>query len=154
MKIAIGSDHAGFTLKEAVKQHLTEVLHHEVIDVGTDSKDISVDYPEFAYKVAVKVANSEVDKGLLFCGTGIGMSIAANKVKGIRAANVWDVSTAMLAAKHNKANILTLGGRLFAPERAFEIIEAFLSTPFEERHQKRLDLINEIESGTYPEDTK
>jgi len=146
MKIAIGSDHAGYALKEAVREYLVS-RDYEVTDVGTDSGERSVDYPEFAYKVAVLVAEGKVDYGLLFCGTGIGMSIAANKVKGIRAANVWDVSTAILAAKHNRANIITIGGRLFAPQRAIEMIDAFLSTPFEQRHTKRLNMIKDIEEG-------
>jgi len=147
MKIAIGSDHAGFRLKNEVTRRLRESGIHEIIDLGTDNAEISVDYPVYAFRVADIVSRSQADCGILICGTGIGMSIAANKVRNIRAANVWDVTTATLAAKHNNANVLTIGGRLMAPERAIELIDAWLTTPFETRHQARLDLISGIEQG-------
>ena len=146
MKIAIGSDHAGFDLKEAVKAFL-ESEDYEVVDVGTEDGETSVDYPVFAFRVAKLVSQGTVDKGVLVCGTGIGMSIAANKVPGIRAANVWDLSTAILAAQHNNANVLTVGGRLIAPQRGIELVRAWLSTDFEQRHRHRLDLIAAIEQG-------
>lgn len=147
MKIAIGSDHAGFRLKSGVVLWLAGLAEHEIVDVGTDDAKQSVDYPAYAFRVAEMVSSGQADRGVLICGTGIGMSIAANKVNGIRAANVWDVTTAVLAAKHNNANVLTLGGRLMAVERAVELIDAWLTTPFEPRHQARLDLITGIEQG-------
>ena len=149
MKIALGSDHAGFDLKQGLRTFL-EDRGHQVVDVGTTDNETSVDYPIFAFRVADLVRTKEVERGILVCGTGIGMSIAANKVPGIRAANAWDVSTAMLAAKHNKANILTLGGRLMALERGIELVYTWLNTPFEDRHQHRLDLVTAIEQGKEP----
>ncbi len=150
MKIAIGSDHAGFTLKQGLAAFLSDA-GYEVLDVGTADGGHSVDYPVYAFRVADLVRSGRADKGVLVCGTGIGMSIAANKVPGIRAANVWDVSTAVLAAKHNNANVLTVGGRLMALERASEIVKAWLNTDFEPRHQHRLDLITAMEEGREPQ---
>jgi len=147
MKLAIGSDHAGFRLKSGLVDYLRTRTDHEVVDVGTDNAEKSVDYPVYAFRVADMVGSGRADRGVLICGTGIGMSIAANKVNNIRAANVWDVTTARLAAKHNNANVLTLGGRLMALERAIELVDAWLTTPFESRHQGRLDLITGIERG-------
>ncbi len=143
MKIALGSDHGGYELKEHLKQALTET-EHELVDLGTFSEE-SVDYPDYALAVAGNVASGECDLGVLVCGTGIGVSIAANKVPGIRAALAHDVATARLACEHNRANVLCLGGRLLAPSLAEEMVRAWLSAEFEERHQPRLDKITEIE---------
>ncbi len=144
MKIAIGSDHGGFRLKETVKTYLQE-NGYEVEDLGCFSEE-SVDYPDFALKVAEKVASSEFDKGILMCGTGIGISISANKVKGIRAALCHDHLTASLAARHNNANILCMGGRTTGPETAKDIVDAWLNASFEGgRHSRRLAKIMEME---------
>jgi len=144
MKIAIGSDHGGFQLKETVKAYLNE-NGYDVEDLGCFSGE-SVDYPDFALKVAEKVASGEFEKGILMCGTGIGISISANKVKGIRAALCHDHLTASLAARHNNANILCMGGRTTGPETAKDIVDAWLNTPFEGgRHKRRLAKIAEME---------
>lgn len=140
MKIAIGSDHAGFELKEYIKGELA-VKGYEVIDAGAYSNS-SVDYSDFGFKVADLVAKGEADKGILMCGTGIGMSITANKVKGIRAALVFDLYTAAQSRKHIDANVLVLGGRVTGPGLAWEIVNTWLDTAFEGgRHGKRVDKI-------------
>ena len=143
MKIALGSDHGGYALKENLKRALAE-SSHDIVDLGTFSEE-SVDYPDFALAVAAEVASGESDLGVLVCGTGIGVSIAANKVPGIRAALVHDVVTARLAREHNRANILCLGGRLLAAPLAREMVRVWLEAEFEERHQSRLDKITAIE---------
>jgi len=142
MRVVIGSDHAGFDQKQRLKAHL-ESLGHDVSDVGTDSGDVSVDYPDFAIKAARAVAKHKADFGVLVCGTGIGMAIAANKVPGARAANVTDVEFARLAREHNDANIVTVSAR-FTPVGVNEqIVDAFLSTPFEGgRHAGRVGKIS------------
>ena len=143
-KIAIGADHAGFELKEKIKPLLTEI-GYEVIDFGTNSTD-SVDYPLIAKSLATSVASKNPQKGILICGTGIGMSIAANKIKGIIAAHCCDVETAKLARQHNNSNILTIGGRITDSELAKEIIKTWLNTDFEGgRHQRRVQEIRELE---------
>lgn len=144
MKIAIGSDHGGFDLKEVL---IPELIDNgiEVIDVGTDSHK-SVDYPDYAEKVAVIVSRGEAELGILICGTGIGMCMSANKIPGIRAAMAWDIFTARMARAHNNANILTLGGRVTGPELAKEIVKAFLAESFEAgRHKRRVDKIFRLE---------
>ena len=144
MTIVLASDHAGYQLKEAIKGHLAD-LGIAVVDKGPFD-DQSVDYPDFALKVAEKVASGEFEKGILMCGTGIGISISANKVKGIRAALCHDHLTASLAARHNNANILCMGGRTTGPETAKDIVDAWLNTPFEGgRHSRRLAKIAEME---------
>ncbi|MBR6555627.1 MAG: ribose 5-phosphate isomerase B [Clostridia bacterium] len=144
MKIAIGSDHGGFSVKEIAKPHL-EKLGYEVIDFGTNTPD-SCHYPIYAEKVARAVASGEVDKGILICGTGIGMSIAANKIPGIRAAAVSDCFTAKATRQHNDSNILCLGERTVGPGLALMLMETFLSTEFEGgRHQTRVDMISALE---------
>jgi ribose 5-phosphate isomerase B len=143
MKIAVGADHGGYLLKDALKKYLTDV-GHEIEDLGTNGPE-SVDYPDFARAVGEMVAAGRAERGILVCGTGIGISIAANKVAGVRAALVSSVTTARLAAEHNNANILCLGGRLLASELAFEIVQTWLDTVFEARHQHRLDLIAALE---------
>lgn len=145
MKIVIGSDHGGYILKEHIKKYL-EDNNYNVEDFGTHSME-SVDYPEFGQKVAEAVAQGKFDKGILICGTGLGISIAANKVKGIRAAVVSESFSAKMSRLHNNANILALGGRVVGPDLAVEIVDVWLNTPFEGgRHQNRLDKITEIEN--------
>ncbi len=144
MRIAIGSDHAGFPMKEIIKEYLRS-LGHEVLDMGTHSAQ-SVNYAEFAEKVAREVASGRAQRGILICGTGIGMAIAANKVGGIRAALVHSEYTAKMAAMHNNANIITFGGRVEGPQEAKIFVKIWLETPFEGgRHNKRLEKITEME---------
>jgi ribose 5-phosphate isomerase B len=146
--IAIGSDHGGFELKEAIKTLLNE-RSVSVIDMGTDNGD-SVDYPDFGEKVARKVSSGEAEKGVLVCGTGIGMSIVANKFPGVRAALATDTYMAKMAKQHNNANILVLGGRVIDKNEAREMIEIWLDTEFEGgRHQGRLEKINALEKELY-----
>lgn len=146
MKIAIGADHAGLELKEDLCQALAQA-GHEVEDFGTHSQ-ASTDYPDYAGMVARAVARGSADRGVLVCGTGIGMAIAANKVTGVRAANCFDPYTSHLARAHNDANVLTLAGRITAPAFAREILREFLETAFAgDRHQKRLDKIRALEAG-------
>ena len=144
MRIAIGADHAGVALKEQVKQVLAaKGIPFE--DVGTLSTE-SVDYPDFAETVARKVASGEFDRGILTCGSGIGMAIAANKVAGVRAASIQDEVSARLSREHNDINVLTLGERTTDPQMARRIIEVFLDTPFAGgRHQTRVDKINALD---------
>jgi ribose 5-phosphate isomerase B len=147
VKIALGADHAGFELKEYIKKMLLEKNIH-VIDAGT-KEETPVDYPDFALKVALLVSSKEVDRGILVCGTGIGMSIVANKVKGIRASLVQDIYTAIQSRKHIDANVLALGGRITGKGLAEEIVRVWLETPFEGgRHQRRIEKINEWEKKT------
>lgn len=146
VRLHIGSDHAGFELKEAVKAHLSE-SGHAVTDVGAFSED-SVDYPPIAALVGEAVAAREAEFGVLVCGTGLGMAIAANKVPGVRAVQVNDVAFAEMSRRHNNANVVTLAGRSIAPETAYAIVDAFLATEFEAgRHQRRVDQISDIEHG-------
>ncbi|MDO5027745.1 MAG: ribose 5-phosphate isomerase B [Bacillota bacterium] len=138
MKISIGSDHAGFDLKEQLKKYL-EDQGYEVLDEGTFSKD-SVDYPDYGKKVGERVASGQADRGLVVCGSGIGISIAANKVDGIRCALVSEPLSAKLSRMHNNANVLAMGGRLTGFEMAQECLKVFLETEFEGgRHQRRID---------------
>ncbi len=143
MKIALGSDHAGYILKEAIKNYFTE-KKIEYKDFGTFKID-SCNYPEYSYKVSTAVAAGEADLGILVCGTGIGMCITANKIKGIRAAQAYDPEMAQMSRLHNNANILCLGGRILSDEEGIKVVEAFLSTSFEGgRHQNRLNLISQL----------
>jgi ribose 5-phosphate isomerase B len=147
MHIYLGADHAGFPLKEHVKRILA-TLGHEVTDIGTHGEE-SVDYPDYAAEVATAVGEGRAAFGVLVCGTGIGMAIAANKVPGVRAVQVSDPEMARMARRHNDANVLTLPGRYIGPELAGEIVAAFLSTEFEGgRHQHRIDKITGIERTT------
>lgn len=145
MKIAIGCDHGGINLKTKIIQAVVD-LGYTYIDCGTyDEK--SVDYPDFAKKVALAVKSGEVDKGILMCGTGIGISIAANKVKGIRCAHCTDVFSAEMSARHNNANIIALGGRITNETDAYSIVKTFLTSQFEGgRHQDRINKITQIEN--------
>ena len=156
MRIAVGSDHAGFQLKEEVKRYLASA-HVPFIDFGTDS-EASVDYPDFAARVARAVAAREFDRGILVCGTGIGMAMAANKIGGIRAAPVTDLESARLSREHNDINVLALAGRLTPFDVARNIVRVFLDTPFAgDRHQRRLDKIAGLEAqpgSATPSDTK
>jgi ribose 5-phosphate isomerase B len=149
MKIALGSDHGGYQLKENLKKYLKE-LNVEYKDFGCNSEK-SVDYPDIGFKVAREVKNRNYDKGILICGTGIGMSIVANKIKGIRASLCHDVFSARYTREHNDANILTLGGRVIDSGLAKEIVKVWLNTDFsgEERHLKRLNKIKQEEDKIY-----
>ena len=145
MKVALGADHGGFELKEKIRQHLVD--HGiSVDDLGTHS-NAAVDYPDYARAVGEKVAARRADCGILVCGAGIGMSIAANKVPGIRAANVHSEVEAQLSREHNNANVLTLGGRLLDEAAALKIVDRWLNTEFsgDGRHVRRLEKISEIE---------
>ena len=144
MKIAIGCDHGGFVLKDAVTSTL-EALGAEVVDLGTNSTD-SVDYPTYGLKVAETVASGQCDAGVIMCGTGIGISISANKVPGIRCAVVTNTYMAQLTKNHNNANIISLGGRVITPDEAKDIVTAWYTAEYEGgRHQRRLDMITDIE---------
>jgi ribose 5-phosphate isomerase B len=144
-RIALGADHAGFESKEHIKKTLDE-LGIEYDDLGTSSSD-SVDYPDFAARVAGKVGSGEYEQGLLVCGSGTGMAIAANKVKGVRAAVAWNPDIARLAREHNDANVLAVPGRFTSETEAAEIVRAFFSADFEGgRHEKRVEKITELEN--------
>ncbi len=148
--IALGCDHGGINLKTAVIKYL-EKNNIEYKDFGCYSEE-SVDYPIYAYKVATAVANGEFDKGILCCGTGIGISIAANKVKGVRAAVVSNEFGAEMTRRHNNANILCMGGRVTSVEDAVKFADIFINTPFsadEERHIRRVQMLKDIENGTF-----
>ncbi|SPD76212.1 Ribose-5-phosphate isomerase B [uncultured Desulfobacterium sp.] len=144
MKVIVGSDHAGFDLKEACKTHLIKQKDLTVDDVGVFSKD-SADYPRVAHMVARAISEGEYDRGILICGSGIGMSIVANRYKGVRAALCHNGYVARMARMHNNANILAMGERMIGVGVALDMVDNFLNTPFEGgRHQSRLD---QIDSG-------
>lgn len=144
MKITVGCDHGALSLKESVKAVLSE-LGAEVSDVGTYTED-SVDYPDIAKKVCEAVVKGDAEKGVALCGTGIGISIAANKIKGIRCALCSDVYSARMARAHNDANVLALGGRVTGPGLAGDIVRAFFTQEFEGgRHARRVDKITALE---------
>jgi ribose 5-phosphate isomerase B len=146
MKIALASDHAGYTEKERLKPLLTD-LGLEFDDLGTGS-EASVDYPDYARKVAEQVAGGQADQGLLVCGSGTGMAISANKVNGVRAAVAWSEETARLARQHNDANVLAIGARTTPSEQIPGIVRAWFSTAFEGgRHADRVKKISAIEGG-------
>lgn len=143
-KLAIGSDHAGFEAKERARNELA-LLGFEVVDKGTSSLE-SVDYPDFAAAVARAVVSGEVERGILICGSGIGISIAANKIRGARAALCWNEETALLARQHNDANILCFGGRFISTEQAIQMIRLFVETDFAEgRHKVRVEKLSALE---------
>jgi len=147
MKVAVGCDHAGFVLKEAVLGALDEMkIEHK--DFGCFSAE-PVDYPDIAGQVGRAVASGEYDLGILMCGTGIGMSIAANKVKGVRAAHCHEVVSARLSRAHNNANVLTMGGRILGPELAAAIVKEWIRTEFDSggRHSRRVNKVAQLESG-------
>lgn len=143
MIIGIANDHAAVSLKKEIAEHL-RALGHEVVDFGTNTS-AAVDYPVYGLKVAKAVANGECELGIAICGTGIGMSLAANKVKGIRCACCSEPYSAKLARQHNNANMLAFGARVVGPELAKMMVDAWLGAAFEPRHQRRLDMIAEIE---------
>ncbi|GAA0865368.1 ribose 5-phosphate isomerase B [Paraclostridium tenue] len=147
MKIGLGSDHGGYNLKEEIKKHLAS-KGIEVIDFGTENGVDSVDYPIYGEKVAKAVISKDADYGILCCGTGIGISLAANKVKGIRCAVVSDTFSAKMSKAHNNANMLSLGERVIGKGLALEIVDAWLNTEFEgERHLRRVNMLNDIEQN-------
>ncbi|MFY9531229.1 MAG: ribose 5-phosphate isomerase B [Candidatus Acidiferrales bacterium] len=144
LSIALGADHAGYHVKERIKEYLREA-GYECEDLGTSSEE-SVDYPDFARAVAQRVAAGQSDLGILACGTGIGMAIAANKVPGVRAATAHDPMTARLSREHNDANVLALGGRVLDAAGAIAVVREFLAAQFAGgRHQRRIDKIAELD---------
>ena len=146
MRIALGADHAGVTLKNDIKHFLDE-RGIRYTDFGTNTTE-SVDYPDLAAEVGRRVAGGEFDRGILVCGSGVGMAMAANKIPGIRAAAVIDESSARLSREHNDANVLALGERITAAEQARRLVDIFLDTPFHGgRHQRRIDKIAALERG-------
>jgi len=147
MRIAVGSDHAGYRLKTEVCRLLTED-GHEVMDLGTHSLE-SVDYPDYAALVGHAVTHGDAELGVLVCGTGAGMSIAANKICGVRACVMSDTATARLTRSHNNTNVLCLGERIVGTELAADIVRAFVTTPFsgDPRHERRIDLITRLDEG-------
>lgn len=146
MKIIIGNDHAAPDMKKEIVKYLEE-LGHEVINFGVDTTE-SCNYPQIGEKVGRAVAAGECDCGILICGTGVGISIAANKVKGVRAAVCSDTTTARLVKQHNNANIIAFGARIVGIEKAKDIVKAYLETEFEGgRHQTRIDMIHAIENN-------
>ena len=146
--IALGADHAGFELKEVIKKHLAD-KGIETKDFGTYNTD-SVDYPDFAYNTAKAVTSGECQYGILCCGTGIGISIAANKVKGIRAALCSDEFSAEMTRRHNDSNIICFGGRVINSQLALKLVDIFLETPFEGgKHLVRINKIKDIEDQEY-----
>lgn len=146
MKIAMAADHAGWKDKTRLVDYVRS-LGHEVVDFGTDS-DAACDYPDYAARAAAAVADGRCDQGILVCGTGIGMSIVANKFRGIRAANCWCAEAARYARTHNDANVLCLGSRLTTSEAMREIVDAWLSAAFQGgRHERRVQKIRNLEEG-------
>jgi ribose 5-phosphate isomerase B len=144
MRVALGADHAGYQLKDQIKQHLQQ-KRIETRDRGTNSPD-SVDYPDFARLVAHDVSQQRADFGILVCGSGIGMAITANKVEGIRAANVSTEYEAQMSREHNDANVLALGARILSAEQALAIVDKWLATEFAGgRHERRVEKIAQIE---------
>ena len=147
LSVALGADHAGWELKEALKAWLIDA-GYQVLDFGTHGPD-SVDYPDYALQVAEAVTVGKVERGVLICGTSIGMTIAVNKVSGIRAALCGDVFTARMSREHNDANVLALGGRLSGRETGLEILRAWIETPFAGgRHARRVDKIADMQRVT------
>ncbi len=145
MRVAFGCDHGGFVLKKEIMEYLHE-KGHKVLDFGTDSER-SVDFAPYAENVCLAIKNGDADTGILVCGTGVGISISANKISGIRCALVSDTFTAHATREHNNANVLALGGRVIGPGLAVDIVDIFLNTEFssEERHQRRIDSITALE---------
>ena len=143
MKIAFGSDHAGFEYKQDLMAHARE-LGHEVIDLGTYTKD-SCDYPVYGKAVATAVANGEAERGVLVCGTGFGISLAANRVKGIRCVNASEELTVKMSRHHNNSNMISIGARVVGLDKAVSLLDTFLTEEFDGvRHQRRIDLIDTL----------
>lgn len=146
MRVALGADHGGYELKEAIRTHL-ETQGLDVLDLGTNSTD-SVDYPKYGFAVGNAIIKGEADLGIAVCGTGLGISIAANKISGIRAVVCTETFSARMAREHNNANVLTLGGRVIGVGLALDIVDIFLKTEFAGgRHARRVNLISDIECG-------
>jgi ribose 5-phosphate isomerase B len=144
MRVFIGADHAGFALKELVASSLREA-GIEIVDVGTNSPD-SVDYPVYAFRVAHAVGNGEADRGILVCGSGIGMCITANRLPGVRAVNAHEPFEGRMSRRHNDSNILCLGSRFIGVDLALEIVREWMKEPFEGgRHERRIDLIDNVQ---------
>ena len=153
MNIALGSDHRGFQAKEQIKSIITQ-MGHQCIDVGTKDNSPS-DYPDIAYLAATAVSKGQADRAILICGTGIGMCIAANKVKGIRAALCWDELSAQISRHHNDSNVLCLSGDMIGDILLRKMVEVWLTTEFHGgRHQRRINKISAIENGKNPKDIK
>ena len=148
MKIAIASDHGAFELKQKIAEYLNDKKDIKVFDLGTNNENISVDYPDYAGKVAKAIINKEVERGIIMCGTGIGISIAANKYKGIRAALCHNTYTAQMSREHNNANILAFGGRTTGIEIAKAMVDVWLTASYKGgRHQNRIDKIHKPEEN-------
>ena len=146
-KIAIASDHGGFELKQGIIAHLLN-KGWDVEDLGPENED-SVDYPDYGIKIAESVAEKKLERGIVICGTGIGMSIVVNRFPGVRGTLCTDIFTAKLCREHNDSNVLVLGGRIIGKGLAAEIVDTWLNTPFEGgRHQRRLDKINQIDTSS------
>ena len=147
MRVAIGSDHAGYDLKTTLARTLSD-WGHDVVDMGTTNAEVSVDYPDFGAAVGQRVASGNADLGVLICGSGIGVSMAANKVPGVRAALVHDVTSAHLAREHNHANVLCLGARMIGPPVAIDALEAWLNaTPGDGRHLGRIAKLDALDES-------
>ncbi len=146
MRVAVGSDHAGFPMKQTVVDELRR-LGHDVVDKGTFDTS-PVDYPDFAEAVGLSITSGEAERGIMLCGSGVGASIAANKMPGIRAAVCHDTYSAHQGVEHDDMNVLTLGARIIGPELVIELVRAFVGARFsgESRHQRRLDKVNAIEA--------
>ena len=146
INLAIGSDHAGFELKQFLIQNLDETLHFE--DLGTNNQD-SCDFPDFAIKVCKFILDNENYKGVLICGSGVGMAITANKIEGIRASNVTDIETAIQSVEHNGVNVLCLGAKNVSKELSVDLVDNFLATSFveEKRYIRRIDKIKDLENN-------
>jgi len=149
--IAVGADHAGFELKETIAAHLA-ANDHQIVDCGTHSQD-RVDYPEFGASVARAVIAGEAERGIVVCGSGIGIVMAAGKIAGIRAATVHDVTTARMTREHNDANIIGIGARMVGEQTALDIVDAYLHASFEGgRHQQRVEKLASLETFGSPEE--
>jgi RpiB/LacA/LacB family sugar-phosphate isomerase len=146
MKVAVASDHAGYTLKENVAKFV-ETLGHEVVDLGTNDETTSVDYPDFAEKIGLALLENKANRGILICGSGVGASVAANKVPGIRAGLCHDTYSAHQGVEHDAMNVLVLGGRVIGVALAQELVTAYLKAEYtsEERHQRRLNKVTALE---------
>ena len=150
MRIAVGSDHAGYALKSTIVDHLT-AGGHDVVDLGAESAEVSVDYPMYGHAVGEAVAEGRAERGVCVCGSGIGMSIAANKVRGVRAALVHDELTAEMSRSHNDANVVCMSADLLGQKLIEKIVEIWLTTPFQGgRHERRVKKIHAIENGVDP----
>jgi len=147
-KVALASDHGGYQLKLEIIEYL-KTKGYETVDLGTDSEE-SVDYPEYGAKAAQAIINNDADCGIIMCGSGIGISISANKFKGIRAALCFDTYTAKMCREHNDANIMAIGGRITTIDRAEDMVDLFLETEFEGgRHQRRIDKLDQLAADSW-----